>query len=583
MKIILGFLVFLIGVVAYVPNATTTPQNSDGTQFVISAIQNTVVHQPGYPLYSILNQTIAKLDPLNAFQNIARTSAVFQSLAAMCLFFIGTLFTNQLLLVFLGVVSWLFFEPVARTATDVEVFALHNLIISLVIFFSLRLFLNSEKVAINTLLLGVSWALGVAHHHTIILWLPLSTLALLSTGSADGFKNWQLKHFLKYFVIFLLPVVLGFSLYLTLMCKNIISSYPLSPPNNISELVKFFLRADFGTFNIGGGDVNATNYFVYFVKMSLMQMPFIILSTVVAIFKILKNKNTLNLSLLFCLLLNLLFATAIAFPGEIEVVEEWVTRFFGLIAVSSLIFYFVLLQHYKKIKTLFANIILIFVISPLIFSVPNSLNLSKASDDKVIMKELEAITEELPLNSVFVTSSDRIAMGLSYFQTVLKKRSDLLVVTPSLLNKKEYLRNLTILIGSSCGAHCNIMDLLSTANRNGRFIGAYRELTPPDNFIAIPVGVVWQWVTPDFAISDLEIVNRLKAFCKRFPSDFDKLPIERKHSKLIIDRVYLGPFLSFREYLHYKKDINTASIISEIINNVKNLGFKGAAIKCETL
>jgi hypothetical protein len=227
----------------YVASAPVSVQHGDTGELVTSAYFLRVPHPPGYPLWNLLYHLPVRYLGNNPFYTAA-------------------LVTVGISLLWLGGLFWLFRSAAAfaalavlasslvvwRYATLPDVFALH-------LFFLLLMtaaFLDPARLRKPLFLFLV--ALSVAHHHTVVLALPLVLYALWQVRGprvlllASGF------------------LVLALSPYLLLLKFHPEDYGSWGNLNGVGDVVDHFLRKEYGTFRLQRRDEAGGSWTMFFLE-----------------------------------------------------------------------------------------------------------------------------------------------------------------------------------------------------------------------------------------------------------------------------------------------------------------------------
>jgi hypothetical protein len=246
----LSVFITLVFAIAYLITAPHAVQGLDTGQLVINSYKLLISHPPGYPLFTLYNWLITHILP---FSTIFFRAAIGSSLCMIISLLLFARMTNfktmGLGIAFLIGSSQLFWT----WAIIPDVFAMH------VFFITLFIMLADKPDLYNNKWFVLLMALSIAHHHTIVLCLPLLLYA--------AYVN---RRQYKSHLYALLGGVIGFSLYLVffLFDDNLNSWIDI---RDLNDLIKHFLRADYGTFKLANHSKEsdfmglaqmAANYFV---------------------------------------------------------------------------------------------------------------------------------------------------------------------------------------------------------------------------------------------------------------------------------------------------------------------------------
>lgn len=222
--------VFVAHTIAVLTLSTSGIQASDSSEFVLSAALGSRVHPPGYPLLSIWCGLFQWLSD-NPMWNTAVAMGVFHSCAITLLFSALTRWTRSI-----GVSLWsvglLAATPLwIRYSTIPEAFPALSLVFAgLVWLLSFEHLTTRHAIVLSGLL-----CLGIGSHHLFVFSFPIILWLM-----------WQLRRF---WWIYLIGIACGFASYGVLFLSSQ-TSWAWGEVSTVSDLIRYFLRTDYGTFQI---------------------------------------------------------------------------------------------------------------------------------------------------------------------------------------------------------------------------------------------------------------------------------------------------------------------------------------------
>ena len=227
----------------YALGAARGPAGGDTGEYMTLAAVGGVAHAPGYPLYTWLLQAAVALVPVGGIP--WRASVLSALLAAGAL---GVLHAALRRLVPAGwalaaVAALGFSFAYWRLATVAEVFAGAALVEALALGVAVRVALGWRGPWAALALGGVA-ALGVAHHHTLVLMAPLFAWTLIVLGR----DKQEYKIPIIWFCVGIIP---GFLVYLGLLVPS--GGWRWADPQGLTDLAHMLLRLDYGTFSLSSG------------------------------------------------------------------------------------------------------------------------------------------------------------------------------------------------------------------------------------------------------------------------------------------------------------------------------------------
>ena len=221
------FLVHTIGIILL---STRGIQASDSSEFVLSAVLGSRIHPPGYPLLSLWGSLFQWMSD-NPMWNTSVAMGIFHSIAIVLLFDALDRWTKDRWLS-LWVVALLVTQPLwIRYSTIPEAFPALSLVYA-----GLVWLLSFERLTLrHAWVFSALLCLGIGTHHLFVFTTPL----ILWLG-------WKLR---GWWWICLLGIGLGFASYGALFV-DAQSDWSWGTVSNLSDAARYFLRADYGTFQI---------------------------------------------------------------------------------------------------------------------------------------------------------------------------------------------------------------------------------------------------------------------------------------------------------------------------------------------
>jgi hypothetical protein len=229
--------------------AAKTVQGLDCGEFITVAATGGVAHPPGYPLFTFLCRVFCAAIPVSTMAFRASLVSSLMAAGTLSLLSIATAITTKRIFdgVFVSLLlgtSSLFW----RYATVCDVFAMHAFAVAASIAAASYIIVNQRFTQRGFLLLGLTLALGIAHHHTIIFVLPIHILAVMSLLWSS--KQWNRKF--RLLAIFASASLLGFLAYGLLLIPG--GKWHWGNVATVSQLFRHFLRSDYGTFRLAPGN-----------------------------------------------------------------------------------------------------------------------------------------------------------------------------------------------------------------------------------------------------------------------------------------------------------------------------------------
>jgi hypothetical protein len=573
-----ALIVVVVGLILYLPRTAVTPQESDGAEFAAAAVTGGVVHPPGYPVYMFLCDQLVRCFPDNPYAVLAVFSAVLQTAALGLIAVISFLLIKNIYISIAVAVALAVYEPFIRTATDVEVFAFHNFLTALIILLSVILFRCNKNYLFWTAGLGLLFGLGAAHQQMIILWLPLVIIVIF----ASGYRKSGIKGIFDAGLIAVLAFCAGILPYLSLVGR-----YQAAPDSsfisirNFNELAACVLRLGYGTFSLkAGSGASDVSYLFHFLENTAPVLPVFLASLLILLPISLIRNNLLLIGLVLCFCMHLEFAYLLILPVGGGRYHEWIMRFYSPIALSAGIS-FAGLCSLRKYDGKMTFIIVALVLVPPLLGAPAALRNSDARSDAAIESEISLILEELPQDSVFITSKDRLAFGLAYKQLVQRKRKDVSVIITGLLPSRSYQERIKaqypFLDHQALDQNLTLSMIADKSYESGRLVFSHFDLEPPPKWKLSPVGVVWQWYPVYDLPSDRKVLRQIFTFCSKWNDSIVKISPDRRRSVQIIQEVFEAPFIWALEHKLGREN----PAITEVLNHFRAREINAAAALCQ--
>ena len=229
--------------------AAKTVQGLDCGEFITVAAAGGVAHPPGYPLFTFLSRIFCATIPISTVAYRASLVSSLMAAGTLSLLSIATAiitkrtFDGMFVSLLLGTSS-LFW----RYATVCDVFAMHAFAVAASIAAASYIIVNQKFTQRGFLLLGLTLALGIANHHTIIFVLPIHFLAVIHLLRSG--EQWKRKF--RLLAIFASASLLGFLAYGLLLIPG--GTWRWGNVATVSQLFRHFLRFDYGTFRLQPGN-----------------------------------------------------------------------------------------------------------------------------------------------------------------------------------------------------------------------------------------------------------------------------------------------------------------------------------------
>ncbi len=417
----------------YLHNLTRDIYGGDVGDLVTAAVLGGVAHPPGYPLFTILGYIFSHV-PLEIppVTKVGLTSVLSAVGLLVVIFRLSRLFTKSQVISTLSVLIAAFSYHFLLFAVIPEVFMLHALLMSLVLFTGL-LFYKTKNVLFLKLCL-FCFGLGLTNHHTILGLTPFVVGVLISRRRLILELKQKLVTLPLYFILGLLPY-----LYVPLAAlgKPILSWDDAVNFENFWHLVT---RGDYGSITAGLFQRPIFELRMYLLKefgtsvVNSLSIPVVFL-IVLGIFKGLKQERFISLLVLLSIfILGPMFILYAGFPIGNTFVMAAVERFY--FASEILILFFLpwgLMSTQEFLARFFSQKTFSMVVFYSLFLIPILLLLKNFDRTDLSKTKLGDnfginIINNLPKDSVLVLEGDTKSFNVWYIHFVLGVRKDVDVV-----------------------------------------------------------------------------------------------------------------------------------------------------------
>jgi hypothetical protein len=532
----LSLLLFFSALIVYLPRAAITVQPSDGGELATAVILRRIIHPPGYPLYSLLASwyyqvVSAFFTSLTPYEILATFSAVSQAGAASVLLLAARALGAPHLVAFCLGVSWAFLWPTVLTATDVEVFALHHLIVVSALYFTFTL----EKFKrIGLSLLALIIGAGVLHHHTIILWSPLFFAILWPKFAASSHK---ILFLLRFFLPLLLPQLLYFSLFFQ-------EKLGFVPPTSLSELLGYFFRLSYGSFALVPAKGKALEWSGgLIISVIGTGAPIYFVGIVASLFFALKYRKPLYIGFFLSIILHLLFLAKLWLPISAVSEDLWISRFFPLIFIPFTVSVAFLSSLVRP------SVLVLGTLTPLFIFFPLALQVGDAKNDLSVYGEVTSFLRELPKGAFLLAGGDTVAMGLAYSTLVEKFRPDVTIIPFGLIDEPRHQEELKKSFKLNIDKHIGATAMVGALYNSNLPLFATPEVEIKAPYRAVTYGLTNKIVLEGNYPTIPEVFERLILLCENLPPFLQNLNQVRPYGKISRDFVFIRRYRSFIDFV----------------------------------
>jgi hypothetical protein len=244
----------LVPLAIYLATLSPTVNGGDSGELITVAYLGGVAHPPGYPLHAMLGKLLTFLPLGSVAWRVNLLSALCDAGAAVLLFRAVVLLTGDRAAGLLAAGAFAFAPLVWPYAITAEVFALNNLFVAGLLYWSARALREAAQgaMSLRTLYLATFWlSLGLANHHTLVFFsVPCGLLVLALAG----------RRLLVPRVLLGLGLAMGLGflpyIYLPLAAARP-ASVTWGDTATWSGFLDHFLRREYGTFRLADESVGS--------------------------------------------------------------------------------------------------------------------------------------------------------------------------------------------------------------------------------------------------------------------------------------------------------------------------------------
>lgn len=572
LAIVLSLLFFFF---AYYPRTALTIQESDGAEFALAAVKGSLVHPPGYPLYSWLAELVVKIFPANPYHALAVFSAICQALAVGLLVPVLFGLSRSLILAVALSIGWGLYEPSIRTAVDVEVFALHHLLVVACVGLAVLGSRANRNYRVILLAFGTVLGLAAAHQHLIVLFLPLLLGILLQSRKQPDFS-----------VQSILNPLIGVAalLYLSLFLRyQHAPQLAFAPLVSGIDFISYLLRGGYGTFSLVlEGSATGVSYSSLMMTSLAQGVPAALVLALFLLPLVVWRRGAALWGGVVTLALAIFFGHGLILPPPEGEYREWVMRFFPTIALAVVLTGALAFSYLNSLR--FAAALTLSVVT-LVFGglcARDALARADLSNDSAVADEVTELLNNMPFGAVLVVGSDRLVFGLDYDQAVLNLRPDVLVVSVGKLESPSYRKRLLENLNANprikheaLGDLSSVVGLALIASRE---VFAEPTIDPPAGLSASRSGVFTNWYRGPAPHNVQAQGEMLLQLCGRWPNSLSDVPRERVRSRQILERAFIDPF---DEYILAHPQSVVTPLLIEALRRYRSGDITSARTFCE--
>ena len=488
----------------------------DSSEYSTVAHTWSIAHPPGYPLYSLLVNTVRTVLFFAPPYVPANLLSIVPTILSTVLIYaiVLEISRNKYLSLFSGLFfSFLF--PVWLYAEVPEVFALHTALSLMITLAILRL----KKTRNKNLFFVACFFLGMtfAHHHTVVLFLP--GWYMMIKDSVSIFK----KRIRKGLIFFLL----GFSFFIYAPIASFFNP-PIDWENakTLDGLIRLITRSSYGTFKAFSTSqphlinqiFNSFSTLIFLIQdFRIIGIVFILLG----LLNLYKKSRSFFYFVTLGIFSHLFFYFYSNFPLQgpfiVATFERFLVPLYAILIFpfalgiqyayeKAMIFFNVNIVN-KRIKqfTHFLMIIFFLAYFAIVFW-SNFKSIRKLKNITEFETYAKNVLDTPPKNSILAMKSDVGFFTTAYYYYVEKYRTDLIFIFPDLFARPYYIEKLKknypqLFFPSTSSQQLFLKEFLEKNNENYKIF--FESQAPSGSWL--PYGLLWKYYpTEEKAVEDIE-------------------------------------------------------------------------------
>lgn len=524
----------------------------DSAEFSLAGQTWSIPHPPGYPLYSLLANSINLLPIETTPWRISILSSLPSILSGYILYRILRRFSISHSISLICGVFFLILFPVWLYSIVPEVFLL-NIFLVVSATYALILFSDTNKkiyIFIFAYLIGVSFS----HHHIFMLFIPGWIYMVMD-------KYGILKKYFKTIIFF---IIMGAIFYLYAPIASIFNP-PLDYENakTIEGFIRLATRATYGTFNAYNGvkpslSVQLSSFLTIFLLIFRDFQILGIFFVSLGLFQALQVIKKWSYFFLIALICHLLFFYLAKFDlsnsFHLAIFERFLISLYfiliiyGAIGLSEVIR---ILNFYFKII-----VFLLFLSSVVLIGLSNYKSLRNIHNLSTFNVLGSDIIKSVPYGSILYVGNDHTVFPTLYHLFGLKKRQDVVLIQMHLFRNTNYISQF-----QKKYPHVYAPNNLNTPEgfkiflKRNESYGIYFE-TPLRLGYWLPHGLLWKYYsTKELLEKDLKNESIINEYLWNSVYKIPKIDKDLKrvlHLQVIQD-YYIQSYISFAKILHLSK------------------------------
>lgn len=419
----LSFIVFGILFSIYALTAYPAVTYTDNGELAAVLTSLGIAHPTGYPLFTILGHLWTYLPlPVSQIFELNLFSAFLTALSGAVFYLTSDILLKRKfkILALASSLVYGFGNIIWKQGISLEVYSLHLLMVNLIMFFSIRFYQkrNFKDLAIISLLLGLSFG----NHLTTVLLIPSALIILFLKNSKKQLRS------SKFWLILILLFLSGVSTYIYLPIRS--SMEPLFDWGDVDRSLDKFLYHILGKqyqlWMFSNSNIMKTNLLNFFRDIPI-EMNLLTLFIPFGFYGILKKHKVLFYFFLVAILSIVIYSSG-------YIIHDISSYFAPAFLIFELIAVYGIAYVYGKHKKWLPIVLLVPVISLYLNWEENN-----HSKDRTVEEYLNLITENLPENSIIISSQwDYWCAAFWYKQQIEGYRKDLILIEKELLRRTWY-------------------------------------------------------------------------------------------------------------------------------------------------
>jgi len=436
-------LAFIVSLVVYVITLSPTVTFIDSGELAAACYQLNTAHPTGYPLFTLIGRLFTLIPLFSPIYLLNLMSAILTSLAVAVTFkllleILGRIGSGYTFLINKKIVTYLtafsgalilaFSKTYWDTAESIEVYNLHKVFLSLILYFFIK---ASYKEDSERYWLLFAFVLGLSFgNHLSTLFLSIGSIYFYF--AINGFNKISFQRLL----IMAIPFIAGLSVYLYLPVRGEYANIAWGYPVNWDNFIRHISGKQFSVWMFSSTDVPAKQ-FQYFLKsypLEFVYLPLIL--SVFGLFSIYKNNIKIFIFTVLLFIFNILYAI----NYDIYDIDSYFILAFLVTAIWATAGFYFLMDKIKSKS--FVTLLLLALIIPGILLFANYKG-NNESNNYFVENYTANVMKSVKPNSIIISSQwDFFVSASWYYQNVAGMYKDIAVIDKELLRRTWYLREM---------------------------------------------------------------------------------------------------------------------------------------------